>query len=232
MEYLIKEAFLHVEVIGPHVANGAYDLVGPRGQIIMSHVWEHLVQPGWEISMHMWPIPEPEPPQVIPEVPLNDAKEESASAKKAKPQRKKPKAAKKRKPATSKSSAGRSKSNSESGDNTNPREDKASTSSDVLIIEEDSAPDEKHKSKSKNDIDEDLIDTDESLDNTDTISDMVIEEVRYNKKESDARGNLVQRKARRHAVHDKKNDEEAVNDLLVLWTRAAPDLPEDDMSVD
>ena len=59
MEYLIKEAFLHVETYGPHVANGEYDLVGPQGEIIMKHVWEIVIQPGWEISMHMWPIPEP-----------------------------------------------------------------------------------------------------------------------------------------------------------------------------
>ena len=59
MEYLIKEAFLHVDVYGPHVANGEYDLLGPHDEIIMKHVWETMIQPGWEISMHMWPIPEP-----------------------------------------------------------------------------------------------------------------------------------------------------------------------------
>lgn len=61
MEYLIKEAFLHVDVYGVHVANGEYDLVGPHDEIIMKHVWEVVIQPGWEISMHMWPIPEPPP---------------------------------------------------------------------------------------------------------------------------------------------------------------------------
>lgn len=65
MEYLIKEAFLHVDVYAVHVANGEYDLVGPHDEIIMKHVWEVVIQPGWEISMHMWPIPEPPPPEEV-----------------------------------------------------------------------------------------------------------------------------------------------------------------------
>lgn len=62
MEDLIKQAFLHVEVIGPHVAEGHYDLVGPNGEIILPQVWETMVEPDWVITMHMWPIPEPPPP--------------------------------------------------------------------------------------------------------------------------------------------------------------------------
>lgn len=61
MEYLIKEAFLHVENYGPHVADGHYDLLGPKDEIIMPSIWDTLIEPGWEISMHMWPIPEPPP---------------------------------------------------------------------------------------------------------------------------------------------------------------------------
>lgn len=64
MEYLIKEAFLHVENYGPHVAEGMYDLLGPHGEIVMKSVWETVVEPGWEISMHMWPLPEP--PEIDP----------------------------------------------------------------------------------------------------------------------------------------------------------------------
>ncbi|KAF2788099.1 hypothetical protein K505DRAFT_210421, partial [Melanomma pulvis-pyrius CBS 109.77] len=45
MEELIKAAFLHVEVIGPHVHEGHYDLVGPSGEIILPQVWESIVQP-------------------------------------------------------------------------------------------------------------------------------------------------------------------------------------------
>ena len=65
MEYLIKEAFLHVTDYGPHVANGEYDLIGPQGEIIMTHIWNIVIQPGWEITMHMWPIPEPGPEELV-----------------------------------------------------------------------------------------------------------------------------------------------------------------------
>lgn len=58
MEYLIKEAFTHVEVIGPHVEQGHYDLLGPQGEIILPHVWETVVEPDWTITMHMWPMTE------------------------------------------------------------------------------------------------------------------------------------------------------------------------------
>src|SRR4051812_13728189 len=64
MEELIKQAFLHVEVIGPHVPQGHYDLVGPDGEIILPQVWETMVQPDWAITMHMWPMPEPPPPEM------------------------------------------------------------------------------------------------------------------------------------------------------------------------
>jgi flagellar basal body rod protein FlgF len=53
MEDLIKQAFLHVEIIGPHVAEGHYDLVGPNGEIILPQVWETMVEPDWTITMHV-----------------------------------------------------------------------------------------------------------------------------------------------------------------------------------
>ncbi|MCJ1259769.1 hypothetical protein MMC24_007608 [Lignoscripta atroalba] len=61
MEDLIRQAFLHVEIIGPHVAEGHYDLVGPNGEIILPQVWETMLEPDWTITMHMWPMPEPKP---------------------------------------------------------------------------------------------------------------------------------------------------------------------------
>ncbi len=73
MEELIKQAFLHVEVIGPHVAEGHYDLIGPNGEIILPQVWETMIEPDWAITMHMWPIPEPKPqgpPAGMPGPPL------------------------------------------------------------------------------------------------------------------------------------------------------------------
>ena len=68
MEELIKQAFLHVEIIGPHVHQGHYDLVGPDGEIILPQIWETMIQPDWTITMHMWPMPEPpaEPPAPPP----------------------------------------------------------------------------------------------------------------------------------------------------------------------
>jgi len=56
MEELIKQAFLHVEVVGPQVQEGQYDLIGPDGEIILPTVWERVVQPDWSITMHMWPM--------------------------------------------------------------------------------------------------------------------------------------------------------------------------------
>ncbi|CAG8957145.1 hypothetical protein HYFRA_00009346 [Hymenoscyphus fraxineus] len=58
IEELIKEAFLHVEIIGPHVNEGHYDLISPSGEIILPRAWETTIQEGWDITMHMWPIPE------------------------------------------------------------------------------------------------------------------------------------------------------------------------------
>lgn len=56
MEELIKQAFMHVEVIGPHVMEGHYDLLGPYGEIIPPQVWEATIEPDWSISMLMWPL--------------------------------------------------------------------------------------------------------------------------------------------------------------------------------
>jgi len=70
MEELIKQAFLHIDVIGPHVAEGHYDLVNPDGEIILPQAWELSVEPGWNVTMHMWPLPEP-PSGLPPRRPAN-----------------------------------------------------------------------------------------------------------------------------------------------------------------
>jgi hypothetical protein len=64
MEELIRQAFLHVDGIGPLVAEGHYDLIGPNGEIILPQVWETMIEPDWSISMHMWPMPEPRIPPI------------------------------------------------------------------------------------------------------------------------------------------------------------------------
>ena len=80
MEDLIRQAFLHVDVLNPrvaiilpHVTDGHYDLVGPTGEIILPQVWETMVEPDWAVTMRMWPLPESskynEPPEdIIPAV--------------------------------------------------------------------------------------------------------------------------------------------------------------------
>ncbi|KAK7191008.1 uncharacterized protein CC84DRAFT_657054 [Paraphaeosphaeria sporulosa] len=62
MEELIKQAFLHVEIIGPHVHERHYDLVDPDGEIILPQVWKSIIQSGWAVIMRMWPVSEPPPP--------------------------------------------------------------------------------------------------------------------------------------------------------------------------
>ncbi|KAL7934246.1 hypothetical protein V8C35DRAFT_302120 [Trichoderma chlorosporum] len=59
MEELIKQAFLHIDVLGPLVQEGHYDLTGPDGAIILPAVWERVIEPGWDIIMAMWPLDKP-----------------------------------------------------------------------------------------------------------------------------------------------------------------------------
>ncbi|KAJ4129843.1 hypothetical protein NW768_006813 [Fusarium equiseti] len=56
MEDLIKQAFMHVDVLGRHVMEGHYDLIAPGGEIILPSVWEKVVQPDMAITMTMWPM--------------------------------------------------------------------------------------------------------------------------------------------------------------------------------
>ena len=58
MEFLIREAFLYVEIIGPQVAERHYELLNADEQIILPHVWEAVIEPGQTISMQMWPMVE------------------------------------------------------------------------------------------------------------------------------------------------------------------------------
>ncbi|RDL41690.1 uncharacterized protein BP5553_01669 [Venustampulla echinocandica] len=76
MEELIKQAFVHVDVIGTHVASGQYDLLGPNGERIRPSAWESVIQPDWSITMLLWPMVEPthygphNPPLLPPPPPL------------------------------------------------------------------------------------------------------------------------------------------------------------------
>lgn len=52
---MIKQAFLHVEVIGYEVRQGYHDLIGPDDSIISPVLWKQVVKPGMSISMKIWP---------------------------------------------------------------------------------------------------------------------------------------------------------------------------------
>ncbi|KIN00595.1 hypothetical protein OIDMADRAFT_83282, partial [Oidiodendron maius Zn] len=45
VENLINQAFLHVDVIGPIVKEGRYDLIGPSGEVILPQIWETVIEP-------------------------------------------------------------------------------------------------------------------------------------------------------------------------------------------
>ncbi|KAH8763065.1 hypothetical protein F5883DRAFT_423284, partial [Diaporthe sp. PMI_573] len=45
MEDMIKQAFLHVESIGPHVLEGRYDLADSEEQVILPSTWAETIKP-------------------------------------------------------------------------------------------------------------------------------------------------------------------------------------------
>jgi hypothetical protein len=56
MEDLIIQLFMYNDSIEPYVSKGQYDLVGPEGEVILPQVWEKVIEPGWTITMQMWPV--------------------------------------------------------------------------------------------------------------------------------------------------------------------------------
>lgn len=75
MENLISEAFESIEPpYGPHVLEGHYDLIAD-GQIILPQVWETMIEPGWSITMDLWPLH----PSLHKEVPLSENVEEEVA---------------------------------------------------------------------------------------------------------------------------------------------------------
>jgi flagellar basal body rod protein FlgF len=58
IEELIRQAFIQVDILGPHVQEGHYDLIG-NGEIILPQLWDTLIEPDMIITMHMWPMDEP-----------------------------------------------------------------------------------------------------------------------------------------------------------------------------
>jgi hypothetical protein len=70
MEHLIQQAHQGFDA-AELVTQRRYDLLGPSGEVIMPHVWEAIIEPGWDITLKPWPEPEP-PPEPIPP-PLDDS---------------------------------------------------------------------------------------------------------------------------------------------------------------
>lgn len=56
MEMVIQQAFIDEEAIRLRVFQGHFDLTGPDGGIILPSTWESVIEPGWTVNMHMWPI--------------------------------------------------------------------------------------------------------------------------------------------------------------------------------
>lgn len=61
MEHLIQQAHQGFDA-AELVSQRRYDLLGPSGDVIMPHVWEAIIEPGWDITLKPWPEPEPPPP--------------------------------------------------------------------------------------------------------------------------------------------------------------------------
>jgi hypothetical protein len=67
MEALINQAFAHVEKLADWVHGGNYDLLGPDGEIIMPEYWRETIAPDMQITMMLWPFPEPkDDPEPVP----------------------------------------------------------------------------------------------------------------------------------------------------------------------
>lgn len=58
-EAILKQAFLFVEILGPLVHQGRYDLVGPDDTLILPVAWEQVIKPGMSIEMRVWHVDVP-----------------------------------------------------------------------------------------------------------------------------------------------------------------------------
>ncbi|KAI1073919.1 hypothetical protein F5B20DRAFT_565553 [Whalleya microplaca] len=51
---LIEQSSHRIEIIGPLIKAGHYDLIAPDGSTILPSVWEQCIEPGWLVSMRLW----------------------------------------------------------------------------------------------------------------------------------------------------------------------------------
>ncbi|RSL82859.1 hypothetical protein CEP51_004873 [Fusarium floridanum] len=56
LKKLIDAAFVQVDVLGSHVEEGHFDLIGPDDIVMLPEIWDDLIQPGMNITMTMWPM--------------------------------------------------------------------------------------------------------------------------------------------------------------------------------
>ncbi|KAI0451939.1 hypothetical protein F5B21DRAFT_485137 [Xylaria acuta] len=66
IEDLIKQMFLHVDIIGPHVQAGHYDVLNSRGSIVLPSLWKYSIKPTESYSMAMWVPPGQKPAREKP----------------------------------------------------------------------------------------------------------------------------------------------------------------------
>ena len=71
MEALINQAFAHIDKLADWVHGGNYDLLGPDNEIIMPEYWRETIQPDMQITMMMWPFPEPKEDKDAPPPPAD-----------------------------------------------------------------------------------------------------------------------------------------------------------------
>lgn len=55
MQEFIEQLFTYRDPHGQQVYDGFYDLLGPDGAIIPPTAWAGVIQPGWLITMRLWP---------------------------------------------------------------------------------------------------------------------------------------------------------------------------------
>ena len=71
MHNLISQAFHHIDNMSKLVYEGQFDLLNSDGEIIMPTYWDQVIEPGFSITMIMWPprmpaeLPPYSPPSVL-----------------------------------------------------------------------------------------------------------------------------------------------------------------------
>lgn len=54
MERLLRRSFIRYDTMSNEILKGKYDLLSPKGEIILPEIWEAVIQPGWEVELRFW----------------------------------------------------------------------------------------------------------------------------------------------------------------------------------